>query len=304
MSSPAEAGQAGAPLPVEQLRFEVPSTGMTIAASAWGDPQATPVVFLHGGGQTRHAWGGSAETLARAGYRAIAMDHRGHGESTWDPAGGYENDDFRDDLLGVLEALGRPPVLVGASLGGITSLLAEAKDERSVCLGIVFVDVTPRLEPTGVRRIIDFMMAKTDGFESLEEVADAIAAYQPHRKRGRNLAGLEKNLRRGEDGRWYWHWDPKLLDQWDPKKWNPAFGEEVVARRLAAARTLTVPTLLVRGRMSAVVTEENVRAFLEAVPSAEYVDLEDAAHMVAGDRNDVFTDTVLDFIQRHFGVGR
>jgi pimeloyl-ACP methyl ester carboxylesterase len=54
----------------------------------------------------------------------------------------------------------------------------------------------------------------------------------------------------------------------------------------------------VRGQSSEVVREENVRAFLEAVPHAEYVDVTGAGHMVAGDRNDAFNDAVSDFLRR------
>jgi pimeloyl-ACP methyl ester carboxylesterase len=56
--------------------------------------------------------------------------------------------------------------------------------------------------------------------------------------------------------------------------------------------------LLVRGARSEVVTKEAAQAFLRAAPSAEYVDVAGAAHMVAGDRNDIFTASVLDFLQR------
>jgi pimeloyl-ACP methyl ester carboxylesterase len=274
--------------------FELPS-GLRLAADAWGDPAAPPVLFLHGGGQTRHAWSGACEVVARAGWRAIALDHRGHGDSDRAPGGAYEDDDFRDDLLAVIDVLGVRPVLVGASLGGLAALLAE--QARPGCsAGVVFVDVTPRLEQTGVERVLAFMRARPDGFASLEEAADAVAAYQPHRRRDGNLDGLRKNLRQGDDGRWRWHWDPRLLKTWSPERWDPERRVRTVARRLDAARGLTVPVLLVRGRMSDVVSEASAREFLEAVPHARYVDLAGAAHMVAGDRNDAFTGAVLDFL--------
>ena len=58
--------------------------------------------------------------------------------------------------------------------------------------------------------------------------------------------------------------------------------------------------MLIRGRLSDVVSEENAKEFLQYVPHAEYVDLKGAAHMVAGDKNDAFTDAVVDFIDRNF----
>jgi pimeloyl-ACP methyl ester carboxylesterase len=281
------------------LRFELPH-GITIAADAFGNPGDQPVLFLHGGGQTRHAWGGAAERLGELGFYAISMDHRGHGESSWDPGGNYYIPAFVEDLLGVIAQLDEKPVLVGASIGGITALLAETGSSGTVAKGIVLVDVTPRLEKRGVDRIIEFMKGGTDGFASLDEVADAVSSYLPHRRRPKDLSGLTKNLRKDEDGRYQWHWDPKVLQVWDPASYTEAEGEEIMRERLEASARLTIPTLLVRGRMSDVVTEEHAREFLAVAPHAEYVDLEGAAHMVAGDRNDVFTDVVSEFIRRHF----
>ena len=56
------------------------------------------------------------------------------------------------------------------------------------------------------------MAQKPNGFRSLEEVADAIASYQPHRRRPRVLEGLKKNVRLDENNRMRWHWDPAWLD--------------------------------------------------------------------------------------------
>jgi non-heme chloroperoxidase len=290
-------------LPAAPLRFELPR-GMTIAADAFGDPDAQPVIFLHGGGQTRHAWGSTAEELGALGFYAVTMDHRGHGDSDWDAAGDYSIDAFVSDLLGVIDAVGARPILVGASIGGITALMAETQSESPVAKGLVLVDVTPRMEKRGVLRIFEFMKESSGGFESLEAAADAVATYLPHRKRPEDLSGLNKNLRLSEDGRYRWHWDPKMLEAWDPDGYTEEDGARVMKERCEACQRLAIPTLLVRGRMSDVVTEAQAREFLELVPHAEYVDLEGASHMVAGDKNDVFTESVCHFIRKHFGPSR
>lgn len=282
------------------LRFEL-AHGITIAADGYGNPTDQPVIFLHGGGQTRHAWGGAAERLAEMGFYAISMDHRGHGESSWDPEGNYHISGFKEDLLGVMQQLQGKPVLVGASVGGITALMAETAAPESVANGIVLVDVTPRLQRQGVVRIIDFMRGGDQGFSSIDDAADAVASYLPHRRRPKDLNGLRKNLRKCEDGRYRWHWDPKILTAWDPASYTKEEGDEIIRERLEASARLAVPTLLIRGRMSDVVTEEDAREFLGLAQHAEYVDLEGAAHMVAGDKNDVFIEVVGDFIRRNFG---
>lgn len=284
--------------PAPSFRFELPN-GMSIAADVYGDPSHQPVLFLHGGGQTRHAWGNSAELLARHGFYTICMDHRGHGESSWASFGEYRVFHFVEDLQHVIAQLGDKPILVGASLGGIASLLAETEQQESVAKGLILVDVTPRLETDGVDRIIGFMKGGTSGFDSLEAVAASIAKYLPHRKRPKDLSGLVKNLRRDEDGRYYWHWDPDMLKTWEPGRYTDE-DDRVLKERLQDVRNIDIPTMLIRGRLSDLVSAETAAEFLEMVPHAEYVDLADAHHMVAGDRNDAFTDSVKEFLLRRF----
>jgi pimeloyl-ACP methyl ester carboxylesterase len=271
---------------------------LALSADAWGDPSDRPVLLLHGGGQTRHAWGGTAAALAREGWYALALDLRGHGDSGWDARGDYSVDAFVADVRAVVAGLAGRPVLVGASLGGITALLAEAESETSISRALVLVDIAVRIEPEGALRIISFMQARPEGFASLDEAADLIAAYLPHRERPSDLSGLAKNLRQGADGRWRWHWDPLFLKPGH----GPRPGQEG-DRMERAARRLRVPTLLVRGRLSDLLSEQGARHFLELTPLARYVDVSGAGHMVAGDRNDRFTDAVLGFL-RELEAGR
>ena len=286
--------------PKPSTRFEL-RTGVSIAADTYGDPANQTVLFLHGGGQTRHAWGGAAQALAEMGFYTICTDHRGHGESSWSSTGGYTLDVFANDLLALLEQLDEKPILVGASLGGVASLRAEALSEETVSKALVLVDTTPRMEAAGVSRILQWMLDGLDGFASLDDAADAIAAYLPHRARPNDLTGLAKNLRLGDDGRYRWHWDPEMVRSWDPEHWSDSDAARAeIEERIEAARRLSIPVLLVRGRLSDVVSEDNAREFLSIVEHAEYVDLKDAAHMVAGDRNDAFTASIAEFIVKHF----
>lgn len=265
--------------------------GVQIAADEWGDPAGPLVLLLHGGGQTRHAWKGTGETLAGAGYHAVALDARGHGDSDWSPDRIYGQDLMVADLVAVLHQLGdRRPVLVGASMGGGISLQAVG-DDHVDATALVLVDMAPRLEPEGVDKILAFMDQKPDGFASLEEVAVAIGNYQPHRTTPRKLDGLAKNVRLGTDGKYHWHWDPA----W--RQGRPDL-EAMYQRQAACARRLTLPTLLVRGGLSDVLSEEGAQSFLELCPHAEYVNVTDASHMVAGDRNDHFTGAVIEFLSR------
>ncbi|MCA9502511.1 MAG: alpha/beta hydrolase [Myxococcales bacterium] len=273
--------------------------GLSLTADVYGDRDAWPVLLMHGGGQTRHAWGHTAERLAEAGWRAVSMDLRGHGDSAWAPNGDYSFSTYAADCIAVCDQLGRPPVLVGASLGGVAAINAEGHSDRVVSCGLVIVDITHQTNPEGIERIQDFMMSGLEGFASLDEAAAAIAAYTPQRKRKSNPAGLQKVLRLRADGRWYWHWDPRFLAQGRTEVPAP----DHQASFEAALAGIRVPTLLVRGLLSDVVTDEGVKDFLAKVPQAKLADVKGAAHMVAGDQNDHFSQSVIDFLEQDVKPG-
>ncbi len=267
--------------------------GLTLAGESWGPEDGPLAVFLHGGGQTRHSWKESGAALAKAGMRAVLLDARGHGESDWAPDGNYRREAMTADLLSILAELDRPAIVVGASMGGLTALLATARPGSERIAGLVLVDVVPRPEHKGVERVLNFLGAHPEGFASLDEAADAVAAYLPHRPRPRTTEGLRRNLRLREDGRWYWHWDPTMMSG----------GGEDVERHTElleqAARQLRIPVLLVRGRLSDVVSEQGVAEFRNLAPHMEYVEIGGAAHTAASDVNDEFSDAVVDFVRAH-----
>lgn len=275
--------------------FAVPG-GLTLRADAWGQPGGPVALLSHGGGQTRHSWGGAGRALSGRGWYAVSYDHRGHGDSDWAADGDYHFETCAGDMAAVARVFDGPPAAIGASLGGIAALLALKQDPQ-LFSALVLVDITPRVEPQGVDRILDFMTAHMDeGFASPEDAAKAIADYLPNRRSKGNVNGLEKNLRRGEDGRYRWHWDPLFITGKRPDE----LGKALVETLSEAAGSLAVPTLLVRGRMSDVVSMDNVEHFLDLAPHAKFVDVSGAGHMVAGDDNDAFTEAVLDFLD---GVG-
>lgn len=277
------------------------ASGNRLIADVFGE-DGPPVLLLHGGGQTRHAWRRTAIEIARTGRTAYAVDQRGHGASDW--VDSYRFFDFAADARAVADALaersGERPVAIGASLGGIAALLAEGEAEREggqrVFSALVLVDITPRVDREGVAKVQGFMQAHAkDGFASIAEAADAVAAYLPHRPRPRSHEGLKKNLRLDPDGRWRWHWDPRFLGGRVP---IGNHRDTVEDKLVEAAKRIDIPALLVRGGSSELVQEAHAREFLELVPHAEYVDVGGARHMVAGDRNDVFSAAILDFLIR------
>jgi len=223
-----------------------------------------------------------------------------HGESSWSKKKNYRFDFLADDLIAIAKSFDKKPVLIGASMGGLTSIIALDRFP-DLASTLILVDVSPKLEKKGVDRIFDFMSAKPEGYASLQEVQEAIIAYLPQRKnapRGKgNVKGLQKNLRRLPNGNWGWHWDPEMLNVWmnlsDHR--NPSEMSDLLNIVL---RDLSIPALLVRGGMSDVVSKEIVQELLQSAPNLAYVDVKDAGHMVAGDSNDVFTEALLDFLNK------
>ena len=268
--------------------------GHRIVGSFAGPDDGMPVMLLHGGGQTRHAWGRAVAALAREGYQAYSLDLRGHGDSAWSAEGDYALEAYCDDLRGVVEQIGRTPALVGASLGGMVSLLAAAEPPALAVSCLVLVDVTARLSTKGVDYIAEFMNGTVGGFDSIEDAGLAVAKYLPHRKPPKDLSGLRKNLREGKDGRLYWHWDPAM------QRGGSEEEMAILARRMeAAARLVTAPTLILRGGKSELVTPEAASEFVKMFPRGEFVEIGDAHHMVAGDQNDPFSQALVDFVRKH-----
>lgn len=299
MSPPTEVtDDSTAPVPE---RVSLPgSEGITLAADVGGPTDGPTVVLLPGGGQTRHSWAGTWRALAQSGWRVWALDLRGHGESDWAPGGNYRVEAFAADIDSVARSLPRPPVLVGASLGGISSLLAvgEAPDQTDFVRGLVLVDIAHRLEMAGTERIGSFMTGSLDGFATLEEAADAISAYKSHRPRTKDLSGLAKNLRQRDDGRWIWHWDPAFVQGRFGSPDETRAAAAGLPRLEQAVESLRVPTLLVRGRSSDLLSQEGADDFLARAPHAEFADVGGAGHMVVGDRNEVFNQAILGFLDR------
>jgi pimeloyl-ACP methyl ester carboxylesterase len=281
---------------IEVQQIKLRGAGLELAADVAGPADGPPILFLHGSGQTRQSWSEALRAAAARGYRAYALDQRGHGDSDWSPDGAYSLELFAADLREVAQQLGAP-VLVGASLGGLAGMLVAGAPQPPL-RALVLVDITPRVEMQGAQEVVAFMGSAPEGFASVEEAADAVAAYLPHRSRPSSTEGLRRNLRL-RDGRWHWHWDPAFMGMGRQAR-SQGQGANVLE---SAARALRLPTLLIRGGRSRIVSEQGTKEFLEMVPHAEFVDIAGAHHMVAGDANTAFNDAVFDFVDRLLALG-
>lgn len=276
-------------------RLTTPS-GITVEYDLWGKVKRDAILLLHGGGQTRHSWNATAEKITQVDGCAITMDLRGHGDSDWSHGGDYELRDFSEDVAFLIETLEIQPSLVGASLGGLVGIYLEGRYRPGSISALVLVDIVPNINVPGAEKIKDFMLehSKT-GFTSLSEVSDILSEYNPHREKSSDLEGLKKNLRkRGE--KWFWHWDPLFISS-ERGKENPDMRNPELLNELCS--NISVPMLLVRGKLSDLVTEVQVSEFLERFPRASFADVSDAGHMVVGDKNDAFANEVIEFLNHN-----
>ena len=281
----AEPFPAAAGCSVARLRA---ADGVDLALEKFGSDADPALVFAHGFGQTRQAWTDTAAGFARKGWYCLTADARGHGDSGWREDGAYEFSQFVDDLVRLAHKPAQQPILIGASMGGLLGLRAQA--EHAAFRALVLVDITPRWEAAGVERILAFMRAHPEGFTSIDAAADAIAQYLPHRAERKSPERLRSLLVPKADGRLRWHWDPRLLDV------IPDDGARQQEHLLEAARGVRVPTLLISGERSDIVSDSTIKEFLHCVPHARHVRVARATHMVVGDRNDAFTAAVEQFI--------
>ncbi len=279
----------GTPEPMHQWKGV---GGVTIVGDSWGNPDGPLVILQHGGGQTRHAWRGAGETLGAAGYHAVAIDARGHGDSSWAPDGIYGQDVMVEDLVKVIEQLAQSPPRAGRRVDGRRLSLVAIGEDHVDATALVLVDIAPRIEEEGAQKIQAFMGQKPDGFDS-------------PRGGGRRHRQLPAAPQAG----------PATSTAWP--------------RTSASARTGSTTGTGIRSSGPAGATSRPVRpasrrapatspcrrcwcgaacptcsarrapsGFLEMCPRSEYVNVTGAGHMVAGDRNDIFSNAVIEFLSR------
>ncbi len=253
----------------------------------WGHGGLAPVLCLHGGGQTAYMYEELGAAL-RDRYHVLAPDLPNHGDS--DSLDVDESERpvglgptlLAETMAPLLDAFGLDRVaLVGASLGGLTSIrFADMHPERASAIALI--DVGHKLEPEGVRKIVDFMSAH-ESFASLDEAAEEISKYLPGRKNVRPES-LTRNLRRRDDGRWVWkHGFGRRFRGIDPED-HPADNLDAFMSGVQeAAAGIQCPVLVLRGSASDVLSQQGAEEVAAVFPNARLATVEKAGHLAAGD---------------------
>jgi pimeloyl-ACP methyl ester carboxylesterase len=257
-----------------------------------------PLLFLHGFGNEAHIWDDFAPVVAPY-YRTLALDHRGHGDSAWDPELRYEHETMADDVEAVTTALGIDRLgLIGHSLGGLVATLFAGRHPQRLA-GLVLVDIGPEVDPRGQLRIRqDVEENVAPGFGSIEEYARVLSLAYPAGQAEALLRMARFGLRRREDGRYELKMDPALRSAMGgDARDDPDRQAEMVKAQWDALAQIPCPTLVVRGAASDILSPETAdRMVDEVLQQGRLAVVPQAGHSVMTDNPGGFRDAVSAFV--------
>ncbi len=256
----------------------------------WGNPGAPAIVMLHGFGVSGHMFDEFAERMQDR-YRLIALDQRGHGDSDWASDGDYTRQAFVDDLEGFRQTLGLDRfILIGHSMGGLNSV-AYAVQHREHVRALVLVDVGPESAKEGVDNIVRF----TRGPDELEfeEFVEMAHRFNQRRSIENIRERMRHRLRPTENGKYTWKFDRRFREQDNGLRIGSELSNDQMWQLF---RSVAVPTLLVRGSESDVLTADVAERAAREMERARLVVVPGAGHSVPGDNPDDFTQAVRDFL--------
>ena len=247
--------------------------GLSVHYLEWGKAEMPAVVCVHGYTSSTQAFNALSRHLQDR-FHVIAMDVRGHGESSWSPPGAYEFADQAGDLAAFIDRLELQRfALIGTSMGGIIAM-AYAADHADRLNALIINDIGPDAEP-GSNRITGLVGARPDAFATL----DAAIAYRREISpitAGRPVEDQEELargvLREDASGQWVWRMDPAYIEQ------RLKRGPSVRPVLWPALAKLQCPTLVIWGTDSDVLSEAQARRMAETLPNGELVPVSGVGH--------------------------
>ena len=260
--------------PVVRREAVTVDAGRQLSALVWGDG-SPELVLLHGGGQNAHTW----DTVALALNRPlVAIDLPGHGHSDWREDHDYGPVTSAPAVATAMRELAPDAeMLVGMSLGGVTAIRVAAEDPDLV-RRLAIVDVTPGVDEAKAEPIIAFLSGP-ERFESFDEILERTVQFNPTRTVSSLRRGVLHNAKEEPDGSWTWRYDP--VRAWKEVAERPAVAFVDLWDDVARIKA---PTLLIRGGLSGVVTDDDVAEVRRHKPDAEVMTVDDAGHSIQGDK--------------------
>ena len=256
----------------------------------WGAPDAPPIVLLHGGHQSAHSWDLVSLHLARK-YRVFALDQRGHGDSEWSRDANYSNNEMSLDAEALMDALElERPILMGHSMGGRNSLLLTRRDPSRLG-GLVVVDIGPEISEEG-RKLISAFVRNNEEFDNLEHFAENVRKYDPYRSMEHIERTVKYNMLCRADGKYISKCDST------PRRVGIQTGSPEDAVSLDDAQAFDIPTLIVRGETSKILTPESAVRFKDALPQGELVTVPECGHNVHSQNTHGFIEAIGPFLAK------
>jgi len=256
----------------------------------WGAPDAPPIVLLHGGHQSAHSWDLVSLHLARK-YRVFALDQRGHGDSEWSRDANYSNNEMSLDAEALMDALElERPILMGHSMGGRNSLLLTRRDPSRLG-GLVVVDIGPEISEEG-RKLISAFVRNNEEFDNLEHFAENVRKYDPYRSMEHIERTVKYNMLCRADGKYISKCDST------PRRVGIQTGSSEDAVSLDDAQAFDIPTLIVRGETSKILTPESAVRFKDALPQGELVTVPECGHNVHSQNTHGFIEAIGPFLAK------
>jgi pimeloyl-ACP methyl ester carboxylesterase len=262
----------------------------TLSVCAYGDPEASPLLLLHGGGLNGRSWQAVCATLVEE-YYCIAPDLLGHGDSTWSKDGRYSIPAYAADVADLVNAFGLPRLpVVGHSLGGLVGTAYAADSGHPSAL--VLVDVGLEARQDGVHDVVDFMKDTSTPYESLDDLVAQALRFNRRRDPKVLRQTLEQNMRQLSDGRWRWKYDQRFFPGSVGQIEDERVGLQAVAARVRC------PVLVLRGEESTILSPEGAVKTAARFVDAHVRTVSAAAHTPHGDNPAGFLDALLPFLRR------
>ena len=256
----------------------------------WAPQQANAhdLVLLHGYTGHCRSWNAFAEVMSNQ-YRVLALDQRGHGETSWAPADRYGTLEMVADLEAFVSALQLETfALLGLSMGGLVAIAFAGKQPAQL-ERLVIVDIAPEIASAGIRNIQQ-SVARSDVFDSPEDAfrraRDDNGVPPEHHHYNR----VRASLMRTDQGKWTYRYDRALRD---PKNQRLRLGVEEGWHSVAS---FNVPTLLIRGENSHLLSREVAEKFVSIANDCRLVEVPGSGHPVPLDKPDGFLDAVRTFL--------
>ena len=267
------------------------ANGLRFHYQEWGSSKAPPMLLLHGFSQDGHSWDEFARAL-QGEYHIVALDQRGHGDSSWAPDHDYGAGAMIKDLEHVVKGLGwhtTPFVLCGMSMGGRNSMLLAAKHPKWVSR-LVIVDVGPEIMQKGAENIRRFVQGAD--VLTFDEFVQQAMKFNPRRPEANIRERLGFRLKRLRNGKYTWKIDPVLRD---PNAPRPRLGRRRDLWKVVAK--IVCPTLVVRGGVSDVFAKETGQKMAQVMANARFATVPKAGHSVMGDNPAGFEKAVRRFLK-------